>query len=226
MGRASFYRNFASKEAVLQRQDEVLLRQWQKDYDAAARQDAAAGREPVNLMVSLLLFYKEHRDFYTLVYRNDSRILLDTILKVCGLAPEDANAVAYTKAFIAYGIYGAVSEWIGRGMTESAEELARHDRIRRGAGRPDGPEPAAPTPGITPRYKKSRPADMCGWAGHIQGNLAQGVCEPQASARFCAKFCPQGDIRGKEFLPRDCAQKWVPPKAHRTLRRIKTAHGL
>ena len=117
-GRASFYRNFASKEAVLQRQDEVLLRQWQKDYDAAA------GREPVNLMVSLLLFYKEHRDFYTLVYRNDSRILLDTILKVCGLAPEDANAVAYTKAFIAYGIYGAVSEWIGRGMTESAEELA------------------------------------------------------------------------------------------------------
>ena len=75
-------------------------------------------------MVSLLLFYKEHRDFYTLVYRNDSRILLDTILKVCGLAPEDANAVAYTKAFIAYGIYGAVSEWIGRGMTESAEELA------------------------------------------------------------------------------------------------------
>ena len=58
VGRASFYRNFASKEAVLQRQDEVLLRQWQKDYDAAARQDAAAGREPVNLMVSLLLFYK------------------------------------------------------------------------------------------------------------------------------------------------------------------------
>ena len=37
VGRASFYRNFASKEAVLQRQDEVLLRQWQKDYDAAAR---------------------------------------------------------------------------------------------------------------------------------------------------------------------------------------------
>ena len=124
VGRASFYRNFASKEAVLQRQDEVLLRQWQKDYDAAKAQDEAAGREPVNLMVSLLLFYKEHRDFYTLVYRNDSRILLDTILKVCGLAPEDANAVAYAKAFIAYGIYGAVSEWIGRGMTESAEELA------------------------------------------------------------------------------------------------------
>ena len=75
-------------------------------------------------MVSLLMFYKENRDFYTLVYRNDSRILLGTILKICGPVPEDANATAYAKAFIAYGIYGAVSEWIRRGMTESAEELA------------------------------------------------------------------------------------------------------
>ena len=124
VGRASFYRNFESKEAVLQRKDEALLRQWQKDYDAAAAQAKAAGREPENLMASLLLFYKKNQDFYALVYKNDSGILLDTILKVCGPVPEDANAVAYTKAFIAYGIYGAVSEWIGRGMTESAGELA------------------------------------------------------------------------------------------------------
>ena len=26
--------------------------------------------------------------------------------------------------------------------------------------------------------KKSRPADMCGWTGHLQGNLALRVCEP------------------------------------------------
>ena len=26
--------------------------------------------------------------------------------------------------------------------------------------------------------KKSRPADMCGWTGHNQGNLALRVCEP------------------------------------------------
>ena len=54
---------------------------------------------------------------------------------------------------------------------------------------------------------------MCGWTGHIQGNLALRVCEAaRPSARFSAKFCPQGNIRGKEFLSRDCAQKWVPPK--------------
>ena len=123
VGRASFYRNFDSKEAVLQRQDEALLRRWQRDYDTAKARALTEGREPDNLMVSLLMFYKENRDFYTLVYRNDSRILLGTILKICGPVPEDANAT-YAKAFIAYGIYGAVSEWIRRGMTESAEELA------------------------------------------------------------------------------------------------------
>ena len=55
---------------------------------------------------------------------------------------------------------------------------------------------------------------MCGWTGHIQGNLPLRVCEAaRPSARFSGKFCPQGNIRGKEFLSRDCAQKWVPPKA-------------
>ena len=57
---------------------------------------------------------------------------------------------------------------------------------------------------------------MCGWTGHNQGNLPLRVCEAaRPSAWFSGKFCPQGDIRGKEFLPRDCAQKWVPPKAWR-----------
>ncbi len=57
---------------------------------------------------------------------------------------------------------------------------------------------------------------MCGWTGHIQGNLPLRVCEAaRPSAWFSGKFCPQGNIRGKELLSRDCAQKWVPPKAWR-----------
>ena len=117
VGRASFYRNFDSKEAVLQRQDEALLRRWQRDYDTAKARALTEGREPDNLMVSLLMFYKENRDFYTLVYRNDSRILLGTILKICGPVPEYDYGPAYAHAFIAYDIYGAVSECSRRGMT-------------------------------------------------------------------------------------------------------------
>ena len=112
---------------------------------------------------------------------------------------------------------------------------------------------------------------MCVRLRHLQGNLPQRVCEAaKPSARFCGKFCPQGQtqrprpadetgscvwrsapvfastrcgapqksakrkraavclLQGrhdarrksrepqpKEFLPRDCAQKWVPPKACR-----------
>ena len=63
---------------------------------------------------------------------------------------------------------------------------------------------------------------MCGWLGHRQGNLTPRVCEPQASAWFGDKFCPQEDTRGKEFLSRDCAQKWVPPGAWRFCATLKS----
>ena len=101
--------------------------------------------------------------------------------------------------------------------------------------------------------KKSRPADMCGWTGHIQGNLALRVCEPlcgecavrrqilspgtaklrrvlrtkqpkrsrgsglpfSSAILGAQKMQGTATIRGKEFLSRDCAQKWVPPKAWR-----------
>ena len=67
---------------------------------------------------------------------------------------------------------------------------------------------------------------MCVRSGHRQGNLALGVCEAaRPSARFSAKFCPQGNIRGEEFLSRDCAQKWVPPKAWRFCDTLCPAQG-
>ena len=70
---------------------------------------------------------------------------------------------------------------------------------------------------------KSRPDDMCIRSGHIQENLSERVCEAaRPSAWFSVKFCPQGNIRGKEFLSRVCAQKWVPPKACRFSTRCNT----
>ena len=55
---------------------------------------------------------------------------------------------------------------------------------------------------------------MCGRVGHIQGNLAQGVCEPvRASARLCAKFCLKGGYQGRFSDLRQGRQKRVPPGA-------------
>ena len=61
--------------------------------------------------------------------------------------------------------------------------------------------------------KKSRSADMCRRMRHRQGNSAAESVRVQRVRGSVAEFCPQGEIRGKEFLSRVCGQKWVPPKA-------------
>ena len=33
------------------------------------------------------------------------------------------NSDAYSRAWLAYGIYGLIEEWIGRGMVESPSEM-------------------------------------------------------------------------------------------------------
>ena len=52
-------------------------------------------------------------------------LFLDAYMKLNGPLSEDNNMWAYTKAFIAYGTYGWIEEWISRGMQESAETMAR-----------------------------------------------------------------------------------------------------
>lgn len=120
VGRMSFYRNFESKEAVLQRYDQTLVEKWIDKYQAEGDEDNVP-----KLLYHLMLHYKEHEQFYTLLYKNDcSLILLDTIKKINKLSPDVSNAEAYAKSFVAYSVFGIVNEWIGRGMLESAEELA------------------------------------------------------------------------------------------------------
>src|SRR5699024_12177716 len=64
--------------------------------------------------------------------------------------------------------------------------------------------------------KKSRPADICGWTGHIQGNGALRVCEAaRPSARFSAPFCRKGGYQGGRISDLRSRQKWVPPGACR-----------
>jgi hypothetical protein len=50
--------------------------------------------------------------------------LKDVLVQICGPKPEYPNLGAYTAAFISYGLYGWVEEWIARGMQESPEEMA------------------------------------------------------------------------------------------------------
>ena len=58
VGRASFYRNFSSKEDVLRQEANRLTAAWKAEYEA---QDHAAFNE---VLISLLDFYKLHTPFF------------------------------------------------------------------------------------------------------------------------------------------------------------------
>lgn len=118
VGRASFYRNFSSKEDVIRQYSKKLIQEWgtgfENDPDSSV----------FNVFGSLFRHYKEHSSFYSILIRqNMSYIILETIKGKIGLLPELSNREAYEKAFFAYGLYGWICEWIQRGMQESPEEI-------------------------------------------------------------------------------------------------------
>lgn len=118
VGRASFYRNYQSLSDILYQYDRLLVNTWGAEYDADPTSNIT------NLFGRLFQHYKDHSDFYLLLYRNGlTEAMLRTIQERCGLCPELENREAYEKAFWAYGIYGWLMEWMQRGMVESADEI-------------------------------------------------------------------------------------------------------
>ena len=118
VGRVSFYRNYQTKEDILQAESDRLIQEWGKLYEANPES------APETLFPSLFDFYREHRDFYTTLYEAGmSTIMMDTIISTIQITPEMPNLEAYMKSFWAYGIYGWMLEWIKRGMQESGSEL-------------------------------------------------------------------------------------------------------
>lgn len=124
VGRASFYRNFESKEDVLKQESVRLTDGWKAQFD---QEHPSLPPEQTNLwLISLLDFYKVHSEFYLALYQAGlSDIVLDTILGYFDRSPEIPNALAYLNSSIGYMLYGWVHEWMRRGMQESGTELAR-----------------------------------------------------------------------------------------------------
>lgn len=119
VGRASFYRNFTDKEDVLRQEHERLMEQWKQDYEGTAHS------APNEVLITLLVFYKEHADFYLSLYRAGlTDMVLQTLLAQSEITRQMPNALAYLKSSLAYMIYGWVIEWMHRGMPESGTELA------------------------------------------------------------------------------------------------------
>lgn len=118
IGRVSFYRNYQNKEDILKEESDRLIKEWGKIYES--NPDST----PESLFPSLFDFYRDHREFYTILYNAGmSSIMMETIIGTIQILPEMPNLEAYMKSFWAYGIYGWMLEWIKRGMHESGDEL-------------------------------------------------------------------------------------------------------
>ena len=119
VGRVSFYRNFESKEDVVQKHIFSLIRNWKERNNEQSKDSNA------EMYGSLFSHLKENADFYLLLKRqNLMHLFLNVFIELCGARAEDDNMWAYTKSFIAYGTYGWIEEWLARGMQESAETMA------------------------------------------------------------------------------------------------------
>lgn len=119
VGRASFYRNFESREDILKLYINKLFGEWIKD-------SGLNEGKPLNELIrSLFAHFEDRRDFYSLLNERKLIYLLkDVIIGICGPTPEHEKTEAYARAYVAYMLYGWIEVWFQRGMKESAEEMA------------------------------------------------------------------------------------------------------
>lgn len=117
VGRASFYRNYQSKEDVLHKEAERL----NKELEVICKND-----DPNDFRLKLIRiidFYKAHSDFYMTIYNAGfEAIIKDSIIDV-SLLENLVPVAAYTLSAFLYMIYGWVLEWLRRGMKESSDEM-------------------------------------------------------------------------------------------------------
>ena len=116
VGRASFYRHFDTKEAVMRHHLAMLLKEWGREFEAIGK--------PEELMPSLLRHFYGHRNFYLLLHRcGMSHYLLEAIRDTMELDNKSDDEVFPLSCF-AGGLYGLVDEWMRRGMVISPEKLS------------------------------------------------------------------------------------------------------
>lgn len=119
IGRASFYRNFESKEDILRGYINQILHEWVDGYN---NNSSILLSEQ---MKAIFTHFEKHREFYGLLNKRGLIYLLkDVIIGIFGPKPEHSKTEAYAMAFVAYSLYGWIEVWFQRGMQESAEEMA------------------------------------------------------------------------------------------------------
>ncbi len=116
VGRASFYRNFETKEAVLQKHLEEIWHDWAKDYESK--------NEKSYFVESLLKCFYKYKDFNLLLYRHNlSGLIYEVVRWGTKIDESETNVESYMKSAIAGTVFGLVDEWMRRGMQETPDQI-------------------------------------------------------------------------------------------------------
>lgn len=116
VGRASFYRNFVSKEDVLRKHLMRLIREWSNTFENR--------NDPNYFSESLLRHFYQHRDFYLLLYKQGlSEMIYENIRWASKLDEATTNMERYARSMVAGMIFGWADEWMRQGMPETPDEL-------------------------------------------------------------------------------------------------------
>ena len=118
VGRASFYRNYDSKEEVVENHIDMLIGDWAQ----GVINDPSANI--YNFFQSLFQHFQKNSGFYKSLYKqNLSFLILNSIRKRLGIDSDIDASALYARAFNAYGIFGWIDVWFSNGMKETPEEL-------------------------------------------------------------------------------------------------------
>ena len=116
VSRVSFYRNFSSKQEILEKHLLLLIQEWGKTFEERG--------DPTYLAESLLNHFYKYRAFYLLLYQQGlSALIYENIRAACKLDEAQNNIERYAKSMVAGTIFGWVDEWFRQGLKETPQEI-------------------------------------------------------------------------------------------------------
>lgn len=124
VGRATYYRNFHSKEAVIVFKLRYVLEQWSNQQAEMFHQI-----EPTyETALAFMQFFHQNRTLLISLYRNHLLYLL--IPAFYELAEQNAHQDAeqlnpFVQAFHTFGVFGVIYEWVRNEMQETPEEVTQ-----------------------------------------------------------------------------------------------------
>ncbi len=120
VSRVTYYRNFTSKEEVIEFKLDKLMTDW-IEHEKTIRNTSAC-----ELAIRFFQFFYSIRDIVqTLIQSKLSLLLLNALIIRFGDVFTQDCAEYYRQIFISFGLCGVILTWMDTGMNESPEEMGK-----------------------------------------------------------------------------------------------------